>query len=29
MARIKDPKKKTQLAAAAEKGGVSVGGEVM
>jgi len=29
MARIKDPKKKAQLAAAAEKGGVSVGGEVM
>ena len=29
MAKIKDPKKKAQLAAAAEKGGVSVGGEVM
>jgi phage terminase large subunit-like protein len=29
MAKIKDPKKKAQLAAAAEKGGVSVGGGVM
>ena len=29
MAKIKDPKKKAQLAAAAEKGGVSVGGEVV
>jgi hypothetical protein len=29
MAKIKDPKKKAQLAAAAEKGGVNVGGEVM